>query len=286
MAVSTVEIPSVDWRFYVGGTVVGGSDAGTLTLGQANPRTTPDALANWETGVYGMRSWSLSASGVYLQSSVPVSGVALAPTVAGTAMKGVREVTIEYTCDMANVVNSTTTYDRKVLPGARRVNVSIATDYFDPAGTGADTQDDLLDELEGTTTAGLTLVIPFGATFSQTLTSAFVTGSTIEKQNNEAVRQTYTFASRGAVTIPTTTNLESPVAALFTGLFASNASTAVTALIAHSVGGTQVDGSSEFEGDCYVESATIRVPFEGGPVTFDVTLQGTGDLTRAVYTAP
>lgn len=285
MAASTTVIPSVDWRMYVGGTAVGGSEAGTLTYTQANPRSAPDALANWETGVYGARSWSVTASGVYLQNSVPVNGVALAPTIGAVAMKGIREVTLEYSCDIKQTVNSTTTYARTVIPGRRRVNVTMATDYYDPAGTGADTQDDLLDELEGGTTAGLTVVIPFGTTFSQTLTSAFFTGGTIEKVNEEVVRQVYTATSRGAVTIPTTTNLETPVAALFTGLFATNASSSVTVLLANSVGGTQVDGSTEYEGSAYVSSLTLRIPYEGEAVTFDVTLEGTGALAHATYVA-
>lgn len=277
MAASVNLIPSVDFLLKAGGNAVGCGTGGTLTINQTLNESHSDCAANWNTRTVGPRSWSLALDALVSESGGSIltghdnGDDPITVTIGGTALKGLTEVSLALALGVAEAVNSTTGLDRALDPTVRSLEVTIANDYYDPAGTGAGAYAAVLDAVTGETSAALEVVVTVGGvslTFNAHPTTANVT-----KSNGEILKAGITLVSTGAVTNGTT-GLATGIGALLTAFFTAGRAAALTVLAA-----TATADNTEWTGSAYPTSINLTVPFSGD-VTISATLEGTGPLTR------
>lgn len=277
MAATTTVRSSVDFLLHAGGSSIGFGTGGTLTLNQALNDSSSDAATNWQVRTAGARSWSLQADGIINESGTILTGhdsggTPLSVTIGGTALKGITSAEVALSCDVAEVVNSTTGLDRALDSAARSLSLTIQGDYYDPLGTGAGALDDILDELLGTTTAGLATVLTVGGV-SLTFTARPTTASVV-KSAGDILKNGLTLVSTGAVTNGTT-GLDTGTSALLTAFFTTAAAGSVTVLCS----GADDSGNAEYTGSAIPSAINISVPYAGN-ATVSATLEGTGALTK------
>jgi predicted secreted protein len=281
MATPTTLIPSVEYAIYANGGSVGGGTGGTLTITQGLNEAFHDQSANWMQRTTGARSWSLSADALALNAGgavqtghTPTKVVSV--TVGGTALKGLTSVTAALSLATDEAVNSTVGLDTARTPNARALQLTVASDYYDPAGVGASGLDKVIDELLGVTSAGLAVVFSVaGVTMTATMRPAT---TTLNKTINERLKDGITLMSDGPVVLATS-GVDAGLEALLESFFADGGAEPLTVLF-----GTTIPETTEFGGTAYATAITITAPFVGN-VTVSATLDGTGPLTPALVPA-
>lgn len=286
MPADTNVIPSVDFQLRTGGNPVGGGTGATLTVGRAIETGPHDRYAGWQDGAYSTRSHQLAFEALYLEGAggpPPVlSGADVAFTVGGQPLKGLREVTLNLTQEVQDVVNAATGLDRRVRSGARKAAVTIAGDYYDPAAVDQAAYAAVLDELMGATSAGLQVAFTVGGIAVSF--RALATQGTVEKSVPDVLKAGLTLESVGAV-LNTTANAEPGMAAVLAAFFGAAADGSDPATPIDYLIGTTTPENTEFAGSGLFSDLTIAAPMTGR-VTVSGTLQGDGALVRRATPAP
>lgn len=264
------------------GTAIGGGKNATLTQSQEYIETTNKGSSEWRTGLSGVRSFSVSFDGELLESSAEIAGRSLDATIGGTSLKGITEVTVDLSAELIPVVNSTDGFDRVLCPATRSASITVTGHFYDidkdatPTG-GDEALEDIIDAIDGTSTAVVAAVVTFGANQSY---SGNVRPGSFELSTPHAglIEYSVTLENVGAIT-EVTTSADSGIAALIADFFDANGVQEVgTALL--SSGTTD---SVEWTGSAYPENISISIPFEG-TVQLSGTLQGSGALTKQATT--
>ena len=260
------------------GTAVGGGKNATLTQSQEYIETTNKGSSEWRTGLSGVRSWSVAFDGEFLESSAEIAGTTLDATIGGTSLKGIKEITVDLSVELLPVVNSTDGFDRVVCPATRSATITVSGDFYDidldgvPTG-GDEALEDIIDAIDGTSTAVVAAAVTFGANQSY---SGNVRPGSFELGTPHAgiIPYSVTLENVGAIT-NVSTAADAGVLALLADFFDANGVQEVgTALLS-----TGTTDSVEWTGSAYPENISISIPYEG-TVQISGTLQGSGALTK------
>lgn len=285
MPATTSVTPSVDFQLRTGGNPVGGGTGATLTIERALEAGPHDRYFGWQDASYSTRSWNLAFEALYLEGPggpPPVlTGADVAVTVGGVALKGLKEVTLALAQEVSEIVNSTTGLDRTVAPGSRKATLTLSMDYYDPAAAGNTAYAALLDELRGTTSAGLAVVVTVGDI--QVSATFVATQGTIEKSVPEVLASGVTLESVGAV-LNLTANAEAGMGAVLAAFFGAAADGSDLAAPLEVLIGTTTVDNTEFTGSGLLSDLSLAIPLTGR-VTTSGTLQGSGPLTKRATAA-
>lgn len=287
-APSTVQ-KGLDYTLRISsGTVIGGGKNATLTQSQEYIETTNKGSSEWRTGLSGVRSWSVSFDGEFLESSAEISGTTMNFLVGstsgsgGVAVKGMKEITLDLSCNLLPSVSTTTGLDRDICPSTRSATITVSGEWYDfdldasPTG-GDEALEDLVDRLDGTATTAVECTLTFGSAqkyYGNVRPGSFEIGT----PHDGIIPYSITLENVGALT-PTTTNADGGVIALIADFFDSGGVAEVgTALLS-----TGTTDSTEWTGSAYPESISIGITYEG-TVQISGTLQGHGPLTKQATT--
>lgn len=275
MAAKTTTEQGIDWLLYVGSDDLGGEESGTLRQVLNTEPVTHKGSANIEATLPASQEWGMDFTARYVEAAA-LSGAALSATIGGTALKGVRQVSLSVQCDVEPTVNTTAGAWRDLMPTTRRVTVSIDADWYDPNGTGATALDAVQDEVAGSTSSGLAVVVGWGSGQSLTITGRPISVTT---QTPRGARNTVAieFQSTGSVTY-TSTGADAGLAALITAILAANKATSVAVKMA-----SANSGSSQWSGSGYVTNLSVSIPYRR-PVEVTGTVEGSGALTYGTTT--
>ena len=273
-------IPSVDFLLKTGGNPIGGGTGATLTLSRETNSGPHDRYAGWEAVSYAKRMWSLGFEAFYLEGAggppPKLTGADVAVTIGGVALKGLTEVTLALAHAVAEYTNSSTGLDRSVRVGARKAQLTIAADYYDPLAADNGAYKAIEDELMGVTSAGLAVVFSVGG-ISVSFTG-LVSQGTVTKSVPEILKAGITLESSGAV-LDATAGAEAGLAALLQAFFGAAGDGSGAAETVNVVMGSGSVDSSEYSGAGLLSDLSIKAPLLGD-VTLSGTLQGNGALNR------
>lgn len=280
MAAPTTVSKGLDYLLKISsGTTIGGGRDATLTYSQEYIDTTTKSSSQWRTGKPGVRSWSVGFEGLYMESTDEIKGSTLGFTVGGVTVKGMKNITMDLSCELLPSVSSTVGLDRELCPSTRSCTMTVSGEWYDfdkdgtPTG-GDEALEDLVDLLDGTSTTALACVLTFGVAQSFS-GSAFSTSFELGTPYNGIMPYSVTVDFDSTVT-PVTTNADGGILALLADFFGASGATEVgTALLT-----TGTVDRMQFTGSAYPESINISIDYEG-VVEVSGTLQGSGALTKS-----
>lgn len=273
MAAPTTEISGKLLLLTAGGNAIGGDKSCTLSYSVQTGDVTDKLHSNWYDSLPFTRSHTYQFESGYVESSAELGGDSLGLTIGGNALKGVTSMSLNFSQALGDVVNTTQTLDRGLIPHMRKLELTVEGDYYDPAGSGADALSDTLDEMEGTTSSGLALVATFGSNQSYSFT-ARPTAFNVSAPMGTQVTNSITFEAITEVT-DVTTGADTGLAALITAIHASEVGTSLSAKFA-----TTTTGATQWTSTVFPSTIGITVPYTG-PVVLSGTLEGDGAPTRA-----
>lgn len=265
-----------------GGTDIGGGVDATLTQTQELIETTSKTSSNWKEHIPGIRSWDVSFTNMYYESTAHVKACDMSFTVGGTALKGVKTVEWSVNASMLDSISSSTSCAREIVPSIRTLTCTVSGEWYDydltTTGTAGDEAlEDVADAIDGTSTSTLACVWNFGAVQSFPFT-ARPTSLEIAAPNTDIMSYSVTFEATGAPGAETTTNADAGFLLLLADILDSSEIQPWTFLMS-----TGTAGATEWTGTAYPETLTISADIEG-LVQISSTCRGSGDLTKQVTT--
>jgi len=280
MAAPTTVQKGLDYLLKIAsGTTIGGGRDAVLTQNQEYIDTTTRGSSQWKTGKPGLRTWSVAFEGMYLESSDEIAGTTLDFTVGGTSVKGIKDVTMDLSCDLLPSVSSTTGLDREICPSTRSCTMTVSGEWYDfdldatPTG-GDEALEDLVDLIDGTSATPLAVALTFGTNQSfsgNSITTSFELGTPY----NGIIPYTVTVEMDAAVTAVTTA-ADAGLLALLADFFDTTGVQEVgTALLT-----SATTDHVQWTGSAYPESLNVSINIEG-VVEVSGTLQGSGALTKS-----
>ena len=257
----------------VGGDAIGCETGATPQVQRENRARACKSAPLWRTAVQGSYEWTIRTEALFEDGASPVAqaGSTVALTVGGVALKGIRQITWRLSADVQRAVNTTTGLGGVLDVGARFGEIDVEFDYYDPDGTGAGALKSALDEVLGSTSAGLAFVLTFGAGASFTFT-ARPSNVEINFNGGERVSGRFTAQSEGAITNGSA-NEDAGIGSLQDAFFGASGVTSLTALLSAST-----TDYTNWSGITYPTDITYTIPYDGD-ITIAVVLTGSGTLT-------
>lgn len=274
MAAPTTLFDAKDLLLKVGANTVGCETSATLRVSRESRGAAGKCSPQWIATAAAQTSWGVEFASLYLEGGNVLDSDDLAVTVGGTALEGVKGVSVEFSAETFETVSVTTGLSPSRGVDSRRVALSIDLDYYDPAGTNGAALGAVLDELLGATTtaAGLAVVVSVGGL---TITGTFrPTEATIGAAKGSFADAPLTLESTGPVTY-TATSADTGIAALLAAAFDEDGVQSVTAAFT-----TDTAEASTWSGTALPERLSVELTYPG-EVTVSGTLAGVGALAPA-----
>jgi predicted secreted protein len=260
-------------------TVVAGGRSATLSLSAEGIDLTSRDSSNWNVGQPGLRSWTISASGLFVKTGA-LSGAGLTVVPNSLDMEGVKNVEVGFTSGTAQTANQTDGYWATFI-GTRRVHTLVVEcdEYDDETSPGG-------KALMTAYQTGVTIPVVTTLTSGTTITSTYRVTS-IEKGAEYEGIATCTY-SLESVIVPTfvTTGITATQLTIWNAFNQTQVSNRQTLFFGSSpVPSNERAGSTYYTGEAIPTAFNITVPYTG-EMTLSAEWQGTGPLSSALVTAP